>query len=52
MLWAVTTDNKLAIVDVKSFKEQQAVTDKIQFRFKIIDKDFKSAEEVKKYLEI
>ena len=52
MLWGVTDDNKLAIIDAKSFKSQQATTGNVKFRFKVIDKDFKSSEEVKKYLEI
>ena len=52
MLWGVTDDNKLAIIDAKSFKSQQATIGKVQFRFKVIDKDFKSSDEVKKYLEI
>ena len=52
ILWAVTTDNKLAIVDVNSFKAQQGRYGKVQFRFKVIDKNFKSSDEVKKYLEI
>jgi hypothetical protein len=52
MIWGVTTHNKLAIIDAKSFKAQQATEGKVQFRFKVIDKDFKSCDEVKKYLEI
>jgi hypothetical protein len=52
MIWAVTTENKLAVVDAESFKAQQSKTGKVQFRFKVIDKDFKSSDEVKKYLEI
>ena len=52
MIWAVTTDNKLAIVDAESFRAQQSKTGSVQFKFKVIDKDFKSSDEVKKYLEI
>jgi hypothetical protein len=51
-LWAVTADNKLAIVDINSFKAQQGRSGKIQFKFKIIDKELKTSDEVKKYLEI
>ncbi|MBS1617946.1 MAG: hypothetical protein JST76_05485 [Bacteroidetes bacterium] len=53
VLWAMTMDNKLAVVDMHSFKEQQAAQQgQVKFRFKLIDKDFKTADEVKKYLEI
>ena len=52
MLWAVTSDNKLAIVDVANFKAQQNTTGTVKFRFKVVDKNFKSSDEVKKYLEI
>ncbi|MCW3125736.1 MAG: hypothetical protein JWO03_1394 [Bacteroidetes bacterium] len=52
MLWAVTADNKLAVVDINSFKAQQTKGGNAQFKFKIVDKDFKSSDEVKKYLEI
>jgi len=52
MLWAVTSNNKLAIVDIRSFKAQQSTTGTVQFRFKVIDKEFKSSDEVKTYLEI
>ncbi len=53
VLWAMTMDNKLAVVDMHSFKEQQgAQQGRVKFRFKLIDKDFKTADEVKKYLEI
>ncbi|MBS1623109.1 MAG: hypothetical protein JST83_03755 [Bacteroidetes bacterium] len=53
VLWAMTMDNKLAIVDVANFKQQQTPNKGIvKFRFRLIDKDFKSADEVKKYLEI
>ena len=52
VLWAVTSDNKLAIIDVTSFKAQQSKTGKVAFKFKVIDKEFKSCDEVKKYLEI
>ena len=52
MIWAVTSDNKLAIVDVESFKAQQGRSGKVQFKFKVIDKEFKSTDDVKKYLEI
>lgn len=53
VLWAMTMDNKLAVVDAHSFKEQLGTQKgKVKFRFKLIDKDFKTAEEVKKYLEI
>lgn len=53
VLWAMTMDNKLAVVDTRSFKEQQsAQKGTVKFRFKLIDKDFKTADEVKKYLEI
>lgn len=51
-LWAVTAENKLAIVDIESFKAQQGRSGKIQFKFKIIDKELKTSDEVKKYLEI
>lgn len=52
MMWGVTTDDKLAIVDIKSFKEQQATSGKVKFKFKVIDVKFKSADEARKYLEI
>jgi hypothetical protein len=52
MLWGVTADNKLAVINVNSFKSQQAKSGEVHFRFQIIDKDFKNSEEVKKYLEI
>ena len=52
MLWAVTDDNKLAIVDAKSFKAQANGIGNIQLKFKVVDQEFKSSEEVKKYLEI
>lgn len=53
VLWAMTMDNKLAVVDMHSFKEQQSAQQgRVKFRFKLIDKDFKTADEVKKYLEI
>jgi hypothetical protein len=52
MLWAITEDGKLAVVDKENFRAQLNETGKIQFRFKVIDKDFKSSDEVKKYLEI
>jgi hypothetical protein len=48
----VTADDKLAIVDIKSFKEQQATSGKVKFRFKVIDVKFKTVDEAKKYLEI
>lgn len=52
MLWGVTSDNKLALIDVNSFRSQQGKTGTVRFKFKIIDKDFKTPDEVKKYLEI
>jgi len=49
MIWAMTDDNKLAIVDAKSFKEQKANR---TFKFKLVDEEFKTSDEVKKYLDI
>jgi hypothetical protein len=51
-LWAVTAENKLAIVDINSFKAQQGRSGKVQFKFKIIDQELKTSDEVRKYLEI
>lgn len=53
MLWAVTDDNKLAIVDIQSFKAQaNAAVGKVQLKFKVVSEEFKSSADVKKYLEI
>ena len=52
MIWAVTADDKLAIVDIKSFKAQQATTGKVKFKFKVIDVKFKTVDEAKKYLNV
>lgn len=53
VLWAMTMDNKLAIVDAANFKQQQTPNKgTVKFRFRLIDKDFKTADEVRKYLEI
>ncbi|MBS1685931.1 MAG: cell envelope integrity protein TolA [Bacteroidetes bacterium] len=53
VLWAMTMDNKLAIVDAANFKQQQTPNKgTVKFRFRLIDKDFKTADGVRKYLEI
>ena len=52
MLWAVTDDNKLAVVDIKSFKAQASAGGKVRFKFKVVNEEFKSSADVKKYLEI
>ncbi len=53
VLWAMTIDNKLAVVDAQNFKQQQTQQGgRVKFKFKLIDKDFNNADEVKKYLEI
>jgi hypothetical protein len=51
-LWAVTKNNRLVVVDMNTFKSCQVKDRKIEFKFKMADKELSNAEEVKKYLEI
>ena len=52
VLWAVTKDNRLVVVDINTFKACQVNGNKMEFKFKMADKEFKNSDEVKKYLDI
>ena len=52
MVWAVTKDLKVAIINADKFKAAQKANGQMQLELNVIDKNFKSSEEVKEYLEI
>jgi hypothetical protein len=52
IIWAVTNDLKVAFIRTNDFKAAKAKGGELQLELNVIDKSFKSSEEVKEYLEI
>ncbi len=52
MIWAVTSDLKIATIKPEAFKGTEKQNGQMQFELNVIDKQFKSTEEVKEYLAI
>ena len=51
-LWGVTTENKLVVIDSKTFNAQQATSGRVNFRFRVIDKEIHTSKEAMKYVDI
>jgi len=52
MVWAVTTDLKVAVIKPEQFRAARKAGGEMQLEMNVIDKKFNSSEEVKEYLEI
>lgn len=52
MVWVVTNDLKVAVIKPEQFKASKKVGGEMELELNVIDKSFKSSEEVKEYLEI